>query len=309
MNTGYRGRFAPTPSGPLHFGSLLTALASYLDARQAGGVWLLRIDDLDAPRCVPGATETILEQLQQHGLLWDETPYYQSEQQRTYESALDSLRTRGLLYACRCTRRILRQTALPGPDAPVYPGTCRDAQVGDEPSALRLRLAEHVEEMNDRWQGLVRRDLQTQVGDFVVRRVDGQIAYQLACAIDESQQRISHVVRGADLLSSSFAQRTVARSLNLETPEYGHLPVLVDANGKKLSKQHHAPPIDGARAAENLRRVLRHLGQAQPPPGASVNRIIESAISLWNPAAVPRKAEIKVQQSTTGPESAPPPGP
>lgn len=301
MTTGYRGRFAPTPSGPLHFGSLLTALASYLDARQANGVWLLRIDDLDGPRCVPGASETILEQLQQHGLIWDETPYFQSQQLAAYESALDALRTRGLLYRCRCTRRILRQTALPGPDAPVYPGSCRDAQVSDEPSALRLRLAEHVEELNDRWQGLVRRDLQTQVGDFVVRRVDGQIAYQLACAIDESRQGISHVVRGADLLSSSFAQRTVARSLNLETPEYGHLPVVVDASGKKLSKQHHAPPIDGAQAAENLRQVLRQLGQAQPPAGSSVNRIIEFAISHWNPFAVPNGAEIRVQQSTTCP--------
>ena len=301
MTTGYRGRFAPTPSGPLHFGSLLTALASYLDARQANGVWLLRIDDLDGPRCVPGASETILEQLQQHGLIWDETPYFQSQQLAAYESALDALRTRGLLYRCRCTRRILRQTALPGPDAPVYPGSCRDAQVSDEPSALRLRLAEHVEELNDRWQGLVRRDLQTQVGDFVVRRVDGQIAYQLACAIDESRQGISHVVRGADLLSSSFAQRTVARSLNLETPEYGHLPVVVDASGKKLSKQHHAPPIDGAQAAENLRQVLRQLGQAQPPAGSRVNRIIESAISHWNPSAVPNGAEIRVQQSTTCP--------
>lgn len=301
MTTGYRGRFAPTPSGPLHFGSLLTALASYLDARQANGVWLLRIDDLDGPRCVPGASDTILEQLQQHGLIWDETPYFQSQQLAAYESALDALRTRGLLYRCRCTRRILRQTALPGPDAPVYPGSCRDAQVSDEPSALRLRLAEHVEELNDRWQGLVRRDLQTQVGDFVVRRVDGQIAYQLACAIDESRQGISHVVRGADLLSSSFAQRTVARSLNLETPEYGHLPVVVDASGKKLSKQHHAPPIDGAQAAENLRQVLRQLGQAQPPAGSSVNRIIDFAISHWNPSAVPNGAEIRVQQSTTCP--------
>lgn len=297
MTTVYRGRFAPTPSGPLHFGSLMTALASYLDARQAGGVWLLRIDDLDGPRCVPGAAGIIQEQLRQHGLNWDETPYYQSQQQGAYEAALDTLRAQGLLYACRCTRRILRQTALPGPDAPVYPGTCRDAAVSEQPAALRLRLAEHVEEMSDRWQGPVSRDLQTQVGDFVVRRVDGQIAYQLACAIDEGQQRISHVVRGADLLSSSFAQRTVARCLELHTPDYGHLPVLVDAAGKKLSKQHHAPPIDGNRAAENLRVVLRHLGQATPPAGASVGRIIESAISLWNPAAVPGGPDIKAQQS------------
>lgn len=297
MSSSYRGRFAPTPSGPLHFGSLLTALASYLDARQAGGVWLLRIDDLDGPRCVPGATETILEQLQQHGLIWDEAPYYQSQHQHAYESALNALGSRGLLYRCRCTRRILRQTALPGPDAPVYPGTCRHAEVTDQTAALRLRLSDRVEELTDRWQGRVRRDLQTQVGDFVVRRVDGQIAYQLACAIDEEQQRITHVVRGADLLSSTFAQRTVARSLNLSTPVYGHLPVLVDAAGKKLSKQHHAPAIDNTKAAENLRVALQQLGQDTPPASAGVHRIIESAISHWNPAAVPSGPDIRVQQS------------
>lgn len=301
MSATYRGRFAPTPSGPLHFGSLLTALASYLDARQAQGKWLLRIDDLDGPRCVEGAEQAILAQLQQHGMVWDEPPYYQSEQAKAYQTALKKLHDDQHLYACRCTRRLLRQTGLPGPDAPVYPGSCREARWPEVGSALRLRLPVSTEQIEDRWQGSVSRDLQTEVGDFIVRRVDELIAYQLACAVDEDQQGITHVVRGADLLSSTFAQRAVARALGLTSPQYGHLPVVLGPDGKKLSKQHHAPPIDPTYAADNLKNALVALGQPRlPGSGHSVAHILEHAVAVWNPAAIPAGTSITVQQSSAG---------
>lgn len=293
MTEVYRGRFAPTPSGPLHMGSLLAALASFLAARQAGGRWLLRIDDLDGPRCEAGADQLILQQLQSHGLQWDEAPRYQSRCLGQYQRALDQLARDRHLYRCRCTRRLLRDTALAGPDGPVYPGTCRELQLQDPERALRVRLPDASRQLDDAWQGQVCRDLQAEVGDFIVQRVDGQIAYQLACAVDEDAQQISEVVRGIDLLSSSFAQREIARLLGLSIPDYGHIPVLVGTDGKKLSKQHHAPAIRSELAAENLRQALALMRQPAPPEGLrTAQQIIEHAVAHWRPDALSGCREI-----------------
>ena len=286
-HAAYRGRFAPTPSGPLHLGSLYTALVSYLAARAAGGQWLLRIDDLDGPRCEPGAAEQILQQLAAHGLQADEPPRWQSAHLAEYQQALSALQRQRLIYACRCSRRQLRAQASAADGSAIYPGSCRELGLADRDTALRIKLPARKVRLDDDWQGLVQRDLQSELGDFVVRRRDGMIAYQLACVVDEQAQGISHVVRGADLPDSSICQTQIAQYLGFPEIRFGHLPVLLDAEGAKLSKQHHAPPLDSAHAADNLRRCLELLRQATPPPTLKrPARIMEFALGNWRPQAI-----------------------
>lgn len=305
---GYRGRFAPTPSGPLHLGSLLTAVASFVHARRQGGRWLLRIDDLDRERCPPRMTSRILRQLEAHGLHWDEAPRVQARHVGDYAAALERLRASGLTYACSCTRAALRASAVPGPDGPVYPGTCR--ALGHARGSERLHVGREPLCFDDGWQGRQCRDPARDIGDFVVRRADGVIAYQLACAVDEHAQRITEVVRGADLLGSTFQQRWVLERLGWRPPAYRHLPVLLGSDGRKLSKQNRATPVDGRRAAASLVACLDLLQQAPPPAlsRATPPRVLEWAVSNWDAAKVPRTAQIAepvpynaVQQSPQNP--------
>lgn len=284
----YRGRFAPTPSGPLHLGSLLTALASYLDARRNDGRWLLRIDDLDRPRCVPDADTQILRQLEAHALYWDEAPRYQSQHLAEYESALARLAAQGRLYACRCTRAALAASAWPGPDGPVYPGTCRTLQLPFKDQALRVSVADGLLHIDDHIQGQLQRDAATELGDFVVRRRDGIIGYHLACAVDEAAQGITDVVRGADLIGATFAQTVLQQALALPMPRYAHVPVLVDASGHKLSKQNHATPLDTAKAGANLWQCLRWLQQAPPAAlrGAAPAELLDWGVAHWRADAL-----------------------
>ena len=286
----YRGRFAPTPSGPLHLGSLLTALASYAQARSRGGRWLLRIDDLDLERSRPQHIETILRQLEAHGLQWDEQPRLQSQHTAEYEAAFTRLHRADLLYPCACTRAQLAQDSLPGIDGPVYAGTCRGHNVTAAHPAWRLRLNQGSLSLRDAWQGELRRDPPTEIGDFVLRRADGHIGYQLACVVDEAAQGISEVVRGADLIGSSFRQRILQGLLGLPAPQYRHLPVLLGADSRKLSKQNHARPIDAAHAADNLRYCLQLLGQAPPTQliGAAASEVLRWGLANWRPETVPR---------------------
>lgn len=285
----YRGRFAPTPSGPLHAGSLLTALASYLDAKSHGGVWLLRIDDLDAPRCVPGAADEILRQLDAYGLHWDESVRYQSQHVHDYEAALSALQSRARLYRCTCTRVDLKRDSRPGPDDAVYAGRCRGANDDSPTHSLRLQMDAGTLELDDPCQGRLHRDRVRDIGDFVVRRNDGAIAYQLACVVDEAAQRITDVWRGADLIGSSFRQRHLQGLLGLPTPRYCHLPVLLDTDGRKLSKQNHAPPLTSSAVSEQLIHSLHRLGQALPEDlvDASPATLVAAAIKHWNPRAIP----------------------
>lgn len=282
------GRFAPTPSGPLHLGSLLTALGSWLSARAAGGRWLLRIDDLDTPRVQPGAESVILHQLQAHGLQWDGAIRRQSEHVREYAAALECLRMQNRIYACTCTRAQLQQAA-DGEDA-VYPGTCRDARRDEAGAALRFAVSAGEWVVDDAGRGRLSRRLEREIGDFVVRRRDGQFAYQLACAVDEAAQGISEVVRGADLIGSTFRQVHLMHALELPVPRYRHLPLVVGADGRKLSKQNEAAPLDPARAAQNLRAALRLLDQPEPGTATEPAAILESAIRAWAPSRIPQES-------------------
>jgi glutamyl-Q tRNA(Asp) synthetase len=258
----YVGRFAPSPTGPLHFGSLVAALASYLDARSAKGKWHLRLDDLDQPRTQPGAASEILRALDLLGFEWDGPVLVQSQRLERYRAALDELARRGLAYPCSCTRKELEDSALAIDGARIYPGTCRQGLApGKAARALRLRTHAAPIGFADAIQGWVEQRVEKEVGDFVLLRADGVIAYQLAVVVDDMDQGISHVVRGADLLDSTARQIHLQRLLGARTPHYAHLPVALNAAGEKLSKQTGARPLDLAHPQAELARARRFLGQ------------------------------------------------
>jgi len=286
-----RGRFAPSPTGPLHFGSLVAALASYLSAKHRGGRWYVRIEDLDPPREQPGATDAILRSLEAFGLEWDGNVVYQSRPLDRYDAALERLRRAGHVYPCACTRREIADSSLSGIDGPVYPGTCRAGlPPGREARAERVRAAGAAIEFEDRLQGLVRQDLEREVGDFVLRRADGFVAYQLAVVVDDAEQGITEVVRGADLLDSTPRQIHLQRLLGLPTPGYLHVPVAANAAGEKLSKQTLARALDADRPSVALAAALNFLGQPLPSQAAAAapRTLLEHARAGWNEALLPR---------------------
>ena len=260
-----RGRFAPSPTGPLHFGSMVVAVGSFLQAKSRGGEWLLRIEDLDPPREARGAADDILRTLEACGLYWDGAVMYQSHRQATYEAALQTLEQRGAIYPCACSRREIADSSMEGVDGLIYPGTCRQGlKPGQAARAWRLRVEDQIVEFTDALQGRIRRSLASDYGDFVLRRADGFFAYQLAVVVDDAEQSISEVVRGADLIESTPRQIYLQRLLGLSTPNYIHLPVALNAQKEKLSKQNLAAPVDTAQPKYLLLRVLQFLGQEVP---------------------------------------------
>jgi len=286
----YRGRFAPSPTGPLHFGSLVGALASWLDARAHGGAWLVRIEDIDGPRTVPGADRDIIATLERFGMRPDEPPVWQSARTALYERAFEQLSANGFVYPCGCTRkeiadslasRNVRNATL------AYPGTCRGGLAGKPARAWRVRVPDGAAAMlsfEDRWQGTQQQDLAGEVGDFVVKRADGQWAYQLAVVVDDADQGITHIVRGADLLDSTARQRYLQRCLGLPEPSYLHVPLVIDANGEKLSKQTGATPLDVSRPLAALQAAAGHLGLASVGGAWSATTLAafhEEATALW----------------------------
>lgn len=283
----YVGRFAPSPTGPLHFGSLVAAVASWLDARAAGGEWHLRIEDVDAPRTVPGAEDAILRTLDALGLAWDGPVVRQGERTARYEAALDRLRDQGFIYRCRCSRREIADSGVHGIDGIVYPGTCRAAVASPEsPAAVRFRVAPGLLAFDDRVQGRIVQSLVHDIGDFVVRRRDGLFSYQLAVVIDDADLGVTDVVRGADLLVSTPRQVALQRALGLPTPRYLHFPVAA-ANGEKLSKQTLAPAIDAHSGPAALAAAIDFLGQVPPEPGPPAAMLAQAA-RRWDPARIPR---------------------
>ena len=261
------GRFAPSPTGPLHFGSLVAALGSYCLARQAGGRWLVRIEDLDTPRVVPGAADDILCTLEAFGMTWDGPIVYQSRRTGRYQAALQRLQHAGLVFACGCSRKeVLASAPHVGEEGPIYPGTCR-AGLGEgrRPRALRIRVPQDCICFVDGVYGVQAQRLESVVGDFVLRRADGLFAYQLAVVVDDAESGVNQVVRGADLLTSTPRQIYLQARLGYPLPEYIHLPLALAPGGEKISKRHGGVAVAGARnAAEPLWRALRFLGQTVP---------------------------------------------
>lgn len=294
----YRGRFAPSPTGPLHFGSMVAAVGSFLEARHRGGEWLVRMEDLDPPREVPGAADDILRTLEAFGLHWDGEVVYQSRRHALYEEALEKLRARDALYACACSRREIADSSVSGVDGPVYPGTCRAGIApGRAPRAWRVKVDEQRIEFNDAIQGSMVRDLAADFGDFVVRRADGFFAYQLAVVVDDAAQGITAIVRGADLIESTPRQMHLQRLLDLPTPDYLHLPVALNAQSEKLSKQTLAAPLDTAHPLPTLLQVMRFLGQDVPVEliEGSVEDFWRWAVTHWDMTRVLREPGIIVK--------------
>jgi glutamyl-Q tRNA(Asp) synthetase len=283
----YVGRFAPSPTGPLHFGSLVAALASWLDARAAGGRWLVRIEDLDAPRVQPGAADEILRCLEHLGLDWDGSPVFQSRRGALYDEALERLESR--LYWCGCSRREIADSflGLASDGAHIYPGTCRAGlPSGKTPRTRRVVVDARPVSFGDRVQGRQEQNLAERSGDFVLARADGVAAYQLAVVVDDAEQGVTDVVRGADLLDSTARQIHLQKLLGLPALRYLHVPVALDASGDKLSKQTGAPPIDETNARAMLRRVLAFLGQP-------VTDDLGEALDRWDPARIPRVRTLR----------------
>ncbi|WP_372591113.1 tRNA glutamyl-Q(34) synthetase GluQRS [Guyparkeria sp.] len=291
----YHGRFAPTPSGPLHAGSMVAALGSFLDARAHGGRWSVRIDDTDQARCRPESVDEILSQLRAHHLLHDGDVVYQSRRTVRYEGALAELEARGRLYRCRCTRARLRDWARAqgqtiGAIGPVYPGFCRAETVSsEERHALRFSVMAHERSVIDRRLGSIRQEMAAEVGDPVLRRADGPVAYHLANVVDDAEMAITHVVRGEDLAELSPLHVELTEALGLASPAYLHLPVLMGPDGRKLSKTNHAPALENRRAKENLKEAAAALGlESDDPAGrATIAQLLERWIGEWRARHVP----------------------
>ncbi len=280
--TTYIGRFAPSPTGALHFGSLVAAVGSYLQARAAGGQWLIRIEDLDPPRVVPGSEARILEDLARFGMESDGPIVRQSDRSEAYEAALEALDRAGFLFPCACTRSELP----PGP----YPGTCRRGlPPGREGRSLRVRVEDRILRFTDRLQGPQAENLAETSGDFVVRRADGYYAYQLAVVVDDAWQGITEIVRGADLLDSTGRQRHLQEALGLPKPQTLHLPIVLDADGRKLGKRFGADPVERLPTLDALGAALTFLGH-QPPAHGTVAERWDWALAHWDPAHIPPSA-------------------
>jgi glutamyl-Q tRNA(Asp) synthetase len=297
----YRGRFAPSPTGPLHLGSLVAAAGGFLEARTRGGEWLVRMEDLDPPRVVPGAADDILRTLEALGFGWEGRVEYQSRREDAYHEALARLRETGRVYPCGCSRREVADSAVSGIEGFVYPGTCRGGLAhGREPRALRVNTAHQAVEFKDALQGPLRQCLDTEVGDFVVYRADRVFAYQLAVVVDDAWQGITHVVRGADLLASTPRQIFLQQLLGFPTPAYLHLPVVVNAQGEKLSKQTAAAPVRAEDPVPALMAALTFLGQAPPAALArgSVRDVWDWALANWDRARLPRERSLPLPRRT-----------
>ncbi|MFV3406849.1 tRNA glutamyl-Q(34) synthetase GluQRS [Pseudomonas sp. NY15463] len=284
----YIGRFAPTPSGFLHFGSLVAALASWLDARAVGGRWLLRLEDTDPPREMPGARDAILQTLERYGLEWDGEVVCQSQRHDAYAAVVDHLFNLGLAYACTCSRKQLEG------HAGIYPGLCRNAGHPREGAAIRLRVPELIYRFEDRVQGHFEQHLGREIGDFIIQRRDGLYAYQLAVVLDDAWQGVTDIVRGADLLDNTPRQLYLQELLGFSQPRYLHIPLITQPDGHKLGKSYRSPPLEADQATPLLLRALRALGQTTEAQlqSASPAEVLAVARQRWQPERIARQLTV-----------------
>jgi glutamyl-Q tRNA(Asp) synthetase len=293
-NRNYRGRFAPSPSGELHFGSLVAAIGSYLDARSRHGEWYVRMEDLDRTREIKGAAKSILLTLERFGLHWDGDVIYQSQRTKAYAEAVDRLIQAQLAYPCGCSRKLIEKQAKYGSEGAIYPGTCRDGITqGRTQRTIRVVTTDETITIADSLQGRISQQLNNEIGDFVIRRADGFHAYQLAVVIDDAWQGITDIVRGADLLNSTPRQHYLQQLLQLPHPRYIHLPLAVDDQGRKLSKQFKDTPVDPKQPMETLLRALAFLNQPLPSERPeTIEGFWQWALSHWSLNAIPGQLQI-----------------
>ena len=284
--TSYIGRFAPSPSGPLHFGSLIAALGSFLRARKMGGKWLVRIEDIDPPREVAGASTAILKTLEAYGLEWDDTVLYQSQRLEVYQAKIEQLLLDDQAYYCQCTRKEIK--AMGGS----YDGRCGSRAVPHQSGAIRIRNHYGVSQYCDQLKGSISLDKQFAAEDFIIKRSDGLYAYQLAVVLDDIYQQITEVVRGSDLLEPTCRQISLFKLLQCPTPDWLHLPLACAEKGRKLSKQNHAAAIDVVKPQASINAALRFLGQPQVDPEVDVRLMLEQAINQFDLAQVAKQSEI-----------------
>ncbi|CAG0996796.1 glutamyl-Q tRNA(Asp) synthetase [Methylophilaceae bacterium] len=294
----YRGRFAPSPTGPLHFGSLVAAVASYLEAKIHHGEWLLRIEDLDQPRTMPGAAESILRTLEAWGFEWDGPVVYQSRRQDLYAAALSGLQESGLVYACGCTRKEIADSAIHGIEGAIYPGTCRNGlPSGKSARAWRVRTENRIIGFDDAIQGYIAQNLELDIGDFVLKRADGLYAYQLAVVVDDAEQGITDIVRGADLLDSTPRQIYLQSLMGFPAIRYAHIPIVTNQQGEKLSKQTLAKTLDDRYPQTQLWLALDYLGQSPPAElmNASIGTLWQWMLTHWKLENIPHIRHAKIQ--------------
>lgn len=296
----YRGRFAPSPSGPLHFGSLIAAVGSYLQARKQRGEWLVRMEDLDLPRCVKGADTIILNTLEFYGLFWDGEVMYQSQRNQAYDTALEQLQSLNACYPCSCTRSEISAIAKQGIEGLIYPGTCRNGlPAGKNGKSIRTRLDDAIISVDDYLQGSISQHLFRDYGDFVIKRGDGLFAYQLAVVVDDAEQAITQIVRGSDLFDSTPRQIWLQKKLAYHTPSYLHLPIATNSDNEKLSKQSYAKAISNKDPRLEIIRALDFLGQ-QPPEelrASDLNSLWAWAIEHWSLKKIPSHQKISVEDA------------
>lgn len=294
----YVGRFAPSPTGPLHFGSLIAAVASYLEARTQQGKWLVRMEDLDKPREMQGAADDILHTLHAFGFEWDDEVIYQSQRTPLYQEAFDQLQNDGLIYPCNCSRKEIADSATHGIEGLVYPGTCRAGMSQPRAQhAWRIKVTDEIFGFKDTIQGIQSQQLNRDIGDFVLKRADGLFAYQLAVVVDDASQHVTHIVRGADLLSSTPRQIYLQRLLGFELPLYTHIPLAVNEQGEKLSKQNLALPIHQQDANQLLFDALVFLGQNPPlsMKQSSLSEIWRWAMDNWQVSKISHHPSINIE--------------
>ncbi|MCA2999621.1 MAG: tRNA glutamyl-Q(34) synthetase GluQRS [Rhodocyclaceae bacterium] len=294
----YVGRFAPSPTGPLHFGSLVAALASYLDARANNGQWLVRIEDVDETRCDASYADAILATLDTFGLDWDGEVIVQSRRKARYQEVLATLEAAGQTYHCECSRKEIADSAVMGIDGPVYPGTCRHKNLPAHGAAIRFASPAGAVEFEDRLQGKQIQNVERAVGDFVIRRRDGLAAYQLAVVVDDFDSGITDIVRGADLLDSTARQIVLQRALGYPTPRYLHFPVVSNNDGEKLSKQTLAAPVATGDRIGVLRGALHFLRQPEIQRVADCRQLLAAAVANWQPETISRSRSLVFPDKT-----------